>query len=46
MHCGATSRDEAEAACDYLCEMTYGYENKAFEDVVSMLHNILLICII
>jgi len=34
MHCGATVEEEAEAACAYLCEMTHGYENQAFLDLV------------
>ena len=34
MHCGATVKEEAEAACAYLCEMTHGYENQAFLDLV------------
>lgn len=39
MHCGATVEEEAEAACAYLCEMTHGYENQAFLDLIICMVN-------
>ena len=34
IQCGATQREEGEAACAYICEMTHGYENNQFLDLV------------
>jgi hypothetical protein len=36
LNCGATEIEEREAACAYLCEMTHGYENQPFLDLVKL----------